>query len=56
VYLLSVVGGLLLLVVPGVYVAARYALFGPVFATRQATALEALRDAGALSHRRRWAM
>ena len=55
-YLVSVVAGLLLLVVPGVYVAARYALFGPVFATKQATALEALRDAGALSYGRWWAL
>ena len=56
VYLLSVIGGLLLLVAPGVYVAARYALFGPVIATRPATGIEALRSAGALSHGRRWAM
>lgn len=54
-YLVSMAFGLLLLVVPGVYVAVRYALFGPVLATRQTSAMEALRDAGALSHREWWA-
>lgn len=55
-YLVAVVGGLLLLVVPGTYIAVRYALFGQVFATRHTSALEALREAGALSDGRWWAM
>ena len=52
VYFVAVMGGLLLLVVPGVYITVRYALFGQVFATKHTSALEALRDAGALSHGR----
>jgi hypothetical protein len=55
-YFLSVVVGLLLLVVPGVYVAVRYALFGQVFATKQTSTLGALRDAGSLSRGQWWAM
>jgi hypothetical protein len=53
-YFVSVVVGLLLLVVPGVYVAVRYALFGQVHATKQASALESLRDAGSFSHGQWW--
>jgi hypothetical protein len=54
IYSVAVVGGLVLLVVPGIYVAVRYALFGQVLATRPASALEALGDAAALSHGRWW--
>lgn len=54
IYSVAVVAGLVLLVVPGIYVAVRYALFGQVLATRPASALEALRDAAALSHGRWW--
>src|SRR5713101_106380 len=54
IYAVAVVGGLALLVVPGIYVAVRYALFGQVLATKPASALEALRDAAALSHGRWW--
>ncbi len=53
-YCLAVAGGLLLLVVPGVYFAVRYALFGHVLAAGQASALEALRAAGSLSQGRWW--
>ncbi len=55
-YFISVVVGLLLLVVPGVYVAVRYALFGQVLATKQTSTLGALRDAGSLSRGQWWAM
>ncbi len=54
IYLVAVAGGLVLLVVPGIYVAVRYALFGHILATRPASALEALRGAAALSHGRWW--
>ena len=53
-YAVAVAAGLLLLVVPGVYLAVRYALFGQVLGARRASALEALRDAGLLSHGRWW--
>ncbi|MBI3415641.1 MAG: hypothetical protein HY043_10040 [Verrucomicrobia bacterium] len=56
IYTVAVVGGLVILVVPGVYVAVRYALFGQIFASRPATALEALRDASTLSHGRWWSL
>jgi hypothetical protein len=58
-YSVAVAGGLMLLVVPGVYLAVRYAFFGHVLATKQASeasALGALRDAGSLSQGRWWAL
>jgi uncharacterized membrane protein len=51
-YLLGTVAGLILLVVPGIYLAVRWALFGMVLATRDATAVESLRAAGSLSEGR----
>ena len=54
IYLVAVLSGLVLLVVPGIYVAVRYALFGQILAARSTTALEALRDAAALSEGRWW--
>ena len=41
--------GLMLLVVPGIYFAVRYALFAPVLATTHSSALQSLRKAAALS-------
>jgi uncharacterized membrane protein len=55
-YFVSVVVGLLLLVVPGGYVAIRYILFGQVLATQRVGALEALREAATLIRGRWWAM
>lgn len=54
IYAAAVLGGLVLLVVPGIYVAIRYALFGQVIATRSTSAFEALRNAAALSEGRWW--
>jgi thiamine-phosphate pyrophosphorylase len=45
-YLLGVVAGLVLLVVPGIYFAVRYAMFGQVVATREVSAVESLRGGG----------
>jgi uncharacterized membrane protein len=56
IYLMAVVSGLVLLVVPGIIVAVRYAFFGQIIATRSKSALEALRDAAALSEGRRWTL
>src|SRR5258708_23816489 len=53
-YLVAVAAGLALLVVPGVYLAVRYAFFGNVLAARPASALDALREAAALSRDRWW--
>jgi uncharacterized membrane protein len=49
VYSVVVMVGLVLLVVPGIYVAAKYALFGQALATKSTTASQALRNAAALS-------
>jgi len=54
IYLAAVLSGLVLLVVPGIYVAVRYAFFGQILAARSSPALEALRDAAALSEGRWW--
>jgi hypothetical protein len=54
IYSVLVVGGLVLLVVPGIYLAVRYAFFGQVIATSPVSPLEALRDAAALSYGRWW--
>jgi hypothetical protein len=48
-YALAVLAGFLLLVLPGVYVAVRYAFFAQVIAASDASAVDALRGAGALS-------
>lgn len=53
-YIVAVTCGLVLLVVPGVYLAVRYAPFGYVIASRRISGLEALREAGALTQRRWW--
>lgn len=52
-YLLAVAVGLVLMVAPGIHVAARYALFGHSLAERRTSALGALREAGSVS-RGRW--
>jgi uncharacterized membrane protein len=56
IYFVAVAGGLTLLVVPGIYVAVRYAFFGQVVARRSTSALTALRDAAALSEGRWWTL
>jgi uncharacterized membrane protein len=55
-YSLGAVAGLLLFVVPGVYVAVRYALFGHALADGDKSAVEALREAGDLSRSRWWSV
>jgi uncharacterized membrane protein len=52
-YMVAVAGGLLLLVVPGIYLGVRYVLFGQVLASKQASALQALREAGSISQGQR---
>lgn len=54
IYALLVLGGLALLIVPGIYLAIRYGLFGQVLATRSTSAPQALRDSAALSDGRWW--
>lgn len=49
IYSVAVIGGLVLLIVPGIYLAVRYALFGQIIATRSTSAFAAFRDAAALS-------
>jgi uncharacterized membrane protein len=56
IYSAVVLVGLAFLVVPGIYVAVRYALFGQVLATTSTTAPQALRDAAALSDGRWWTL
>ena len=56
IYFLAVVGGLILLVVPGIYLAARYAFFGQVVATKSTSAVQSLRDAGAFSEGNWWTL
>ena len=53
-YLLAVTVGLCFLVVPGIYVAVRFALFGQVLAAGPASAMDALREAGKVSRGRSW--
>lgn len=55
-YLVAVAVGLVLLVLPGIYLAVRYAFFGYILATKPVSALEALRFAGALANGRWWAL
>ena len=54
IYCLAVSGGLVLLVVPGIYLAIRYCLFAQVITDTSASALSALRKAAALA-RGNWA-
>jgi uncharacterized membrane protein len=56
VYLVATLCGLALLVLPGLYIAVRYALFGYVIASRPVSGLEALRQAARLSEGKRWRM
>lgn len=56
IYSAVVLVGFAFLVVPGIYVAVRYALFGQVLATTSTTAPQALRNAAALSDGRWWAL
>jgi uncharacterized membrane protein len=56
IYSAVVVVGLVLLVVPGIYVAVKYALFGQVLAAKSTSALDALRDAAVLSDGRWWTL
>jgi hypothetical protein len=50
IYCLVVTGGLVLLIVPGIYLAIRYCLFAQVITDASASALAALRKAAALAH------
>ena len=50
IYCLAVSGGLVLLIVPGVYLAIRYCLFAQVITDTSGSALAALRKAAALAH------
>ncbi len=54
VYWVSVILGLCLLIVPGVFVAVRWALFAQVFAAEPSSARMALQKAAALSADHRW--
>ena len=50
IYCLAVGGGLVLVIVPGIYLAIRYCLFAQVITDKSASALAALRKAAALAH------
>jgi hypothetical protein len=50
IYCLAVIGGLVLLIVPGIYLVIRYCLFAQVITDTSASALAALRKAAALAH------
>ncbi len=50
IYCLAVSGGLVLLIVPGIYLAIRYCLFAQVITDTSASALAALRKAAGLAH------
>jgi len=56
IYSAAVAAGLVLLVVPGIYVAVKYALFGQVLATTATTAPQALRDAAVIADGRWWTL
>jgi len=50
IYCLTVSGGLVLLIIPGIYLAIRYCLFAQIITDRSASALAALRKAAELAH------
>jgi hypothetical protein len=50
IYCLAVSGGLVFLIVPGIYLAIRYCLFAQVITDKSASALAALRKAATLAH------
>jgi hypothetical protein len=54
IYSAAVIAGLVLLIIPGIYLAVKYALFGQVLAATGTTATQALRGAAALSDGRWW--
>jgi hypothetical protein len=54
IYSAAVIAGLVLLIIPGIYLAVKYALFGQVLATTGTTPAESLRGAAALSDGRWW--
>lgn len=56
IYFLGVACGLVILIVPGIYIAVRYALFGQVVATRSSSAVESLSNAARLSRGRWWTL
>lgn len=53
-YFMAVVAGLIILVLPGIFLAVRYGLFGQVLGSRRVSALEALHEAASLSTGRWW--
>ena len=50
IYCLTVSGGLVLLIIPGIYLAIRYCLFAQIITDRSASALAALRKAAEFAH------
>jgi hypothetical protein len=50
IYCLTVSGGLVLLIIPGIYLAIRYCLFAQIITDRSASALAALRKAAESAH------
>ena len=54
IYFMAVVCGFVLLIIPGIYIAVRYALFGHVVANTSTTAVECLKYAATLSRNRWW--
>ena len=56
IYSAAVIAGLVLLIVPGIYVAVKYAFFGQVLATTATTAPQALRDAAVIADGRWWTL
>ena len=56
IYFIAVVCGFVLLIIPGIYIAVRYALFGHVVANTSTTAVECLNYAATLSRNRWWSL
>lgn len=55
-YLAAVAAGLLLFVLPGIYLAVRYAFFGYVLSAGPVSALKALNSAGEIAKGRWWGL